>query len=76
MTIELSQEMIQELKTLAERSCWGDALCAEDSTDLVVDYSGSNVDDAYAGGKRTGQTDLARELCDKLGIAYTDPRDE
>ena len=70
MTIELPQEVIRKLKATAEESGWGDTLDVED-TDTCVD-----VYVAYNGGERTGRIEFARELCDKLGIAYTDPRDE
>lgn len=68
----MDQEIIQNLKRLAEQGCWDD----QQGDDFVVDdYAGGNVDDAYQGGIRTGETILARDLLDKLGIPYKSPVD-
>ena len=55
------------LKILHELAC---GYCLEDYTDQelhesVYDYAGSNIDDAYRAGRKSGQILLARELLKK-----------
>ena len=40
------------------------------------DFSGGNYDDAYFGGARDGETTLARQVLDQLGIKYTISEEE
>lgn len=47
----------EKLERLADLQCW------EDDEDFAVeDYAGANLDDAYVGGRRSGQIMLAREI--------------
>ena len=47
---------------------------AEDNEDfLVVDYVGSNVDDAYSLGFGAGEVILARHILNTLCIKYKNP---
>lgn len=62
---QLSEQTIEQLKVLAKREVWSD----EDDL-LVYDYCGGNVDDAYDGGERAGETNLAREILTTLDIHY------
>lgn len=55
------EELIKELKKLAERECWGDE---EDFN--PDDFSGGNYDDAYQGGYDDGQSKLASRILDIL----------
>ena len=50
-----------KLQELAKRTCWNDN---EDFN--AMDYSGGNFDDAYYGGEKDGQTELAREILEML----------
>ena len=68
----LSPTLIAKLKQLAEQTCWGD----DDNEDSVIDdFAGGNVDDAFEGGERTGETFLAREILDEMEIPYELPGD-
>ena len=60
-------EYIETLKTLAKRKTWQDKL-NEDT--VIDDFAGGNVDDAFDGGYRAGETDTARQVLDTLGITY------
>ena len=66
----LSPAIIERLKNIAKRQTWEDGL-AEDEYLNPQDFSGGNFDDAYAGGTRTGETDVARMVLRELGIDYT-----
>lgn len=69
MTITIDAELVARLmegalcSTLADRQKKNEDL-------LVVDYAGSNVDDAYQMGYDDGVTDLARQILDAAGIIY------
>lgn len=65
--------LVQKLKHLAEMRCWMDALQDEDEDSCVDDFAGGNVDDAYEGGYRSGETDMARYVLNRLGEPWTDP---
>jgi len=65
----LSREFISTLVTQAERCRWTDE---EDF--CPCDFSGGNYDDAYSGGRKDGETSLAREILDQLGVKYTIPK--
>lgn len=68
MTIALSPELIAKLKEAAERGCWADKLDGDD--EVVEDFAGGNVDDAYDGGYRSGETEMARWLLNELGVEF------
>ncbi len=61
----MNEELIEKLKTLAKKECWSD-----DDEFEAYSYSGGNFDDAYSGGYRDGEIDLAREILRELGISY------
>lgn len=63
----MTPALIEKLKKLAEQGCWDDGFTVESTID---DYAGGNVDDAYEGGTRSGETLLAREILDELEIPY------
>lgn len=67
---ELTDNLLNRLKSLAADECWGDELFADDTDTYVDDYAGGNVDDAFSGGERTGEVMLARDILDELGIEY------
>lgn len=52
-----TSELRKFLENLASKECWED-----DPECIVDDYAGGNVDDAYDGGFRAGQTVLARGI--------------
>ncbi len=62
----ISNMLTEKLKRLAALECWNDALQDEDQNCCVVDFSGDNVDDAFWGGYRSGETNLAREILKEL----------
>lgn len=51
------QKLIDKLKRLASNNCWCD-----DDDFCPMDFSGSNFDDAYYGGRKDGETKLARSI--------------
>ena len=59
------EKVINRLDFLAGRECLTD----DEDFVTVHDYSGSNVDDAYDHGRRDGETDLAREILDTIGVS-------
>jgi hypothetical protein len=67
--ITLSTEYIETLKKLAKRKTWQDTIYDDEDT-VIDDFAGGNVDDAFDGGYRSGETDLARQVLDNLGISY------
>lgn len=54
-----TSELKAFLENLAGKEVWED-----DPDSIVDDFAGGNVDDAYDGGFRAGQTILAREILD------------
>lgn len=67
--IKSEDKLRSVLTTIAKRGCWDDK--ADDF--CAVDYSGSNVDDAFFGGKNNGEVMLARDLLDQFfGEKVTD----
>jgi hypothetical protein len=63
----MTPEMIELLKKYAKAVSFYD----NDIEDQIVDdYAGGNVDDAFYYGEATGTTMLAREILDSLGIEY------
>lgn len=65
MSAEISGTVIQRLKKLAERKIPGD-----DPEDYFNPGDGGNFDDTYNNGVEDGETCLAREILDGLGIEY------
>ena len=57
MNDHMRAKLKSRLDWLAARKCW-----ADDDNFSVEDYAGGNLDDAYAGGERDGETLLARNL--------------
>lgn len=72
MKVEMSEEFIERLKRLAQRETWTEN--AEKDGELMnpSEYSGGNFDDAYYGGQSDGETEMAQEVLDHLGISYKD----
>lgn len=64
----MNEKLIERLKELAETRSWADGL---DSDNIVDDYAGGNIDDAYYGGERSGEISLARSILEELGIEFT-----
>lgn len=60
--------LVKRLKKLAETRSWADGL--EEPDTIVDDYAGGNIDDAYYGGERAGETSLARSILKELGIEF------
>lgn len=58
----MTADLEAKLKKLASRKCWSDG-----DNFVVDDMAGGNVDDAYDGGWRDGETMLARELLEIFG---------
>lgn len=65
----LSEEFIEQLKKKASRTTWAEQV-GDDGIFVVDDFSGGNQDDAYDGGIRDGETELAREVLFSLGIEW------
>lgn len=61
----LSPQFISRLKELAEQKT-----LQERDVLSVYDVSGGNVDDAYEAGVEDGETFLAREVLEDLGIKW------
>lgn len=67
----MTPEFIERLKKAARRECWDENEDGSQNMDFcVVDYSSSNVDDAYYGGVDDGETQLAREVLTALGVSW------
>jgi len=63
--MKMNEEMIEKLKKIARRTAWSD------EEDFVVDdYAGGNVDDAYSGGERDGEIQLARVILHSMNISW------
>jgi FKBP-type peptidyl-prolyl cis-trans isomerase (trigger factor) len=63
----LSEKTIERLKKLAKQETWADAM-KKDNDVLVVDFAGTNVDDAFEGGVDVGNTEIARLIIAELGV--------
>lgn len=55
----MNKELLEKLQKLAEQESWYDQF---NSDTIVDDFAGGNVDDAYYGGQRDGQIELARDI--------------
>lgn len=62
MSVEINDAVIELLNGLAEQDSWSD-----DVDFMIDDYAGGNLDDAYYGGFKDGQIDLAREILELIG---------
>jgi hypothetical protein len=60
-------KLVAHLEHIAKKSCLYDRL---DDDNLVVDYIGSNVDDAYEAGIQSGEILQARELLTMLDVNW------
>lgn len=67
----ISQEFLVKLLKQAERRMW-----TESEGFNPCDFSGGNYDDAYYGGTDDGETSLAREVLEQLGLKYSIPETE
>ncbi|WP_285401046.1 hypothetical protein [Luteibacter sp. ME-Dv--P-043b] len=63
--IALTPKIIDRLKSLAS-----DRVATDNEDFEAYSWCGGNADDAVDLGVNCGYTDLARELCDALGIGY------
>lgn len=63
----MKEKLFERLTKLASRSVWDDGI---DDGDIVDDYAGGNVDDAYDGGRESGETLLARSILNELGVKF------
>lgn len=67
----MTEELIAKLKKLAAKQCADETYEGEYNEDFVAyDWYGSNVDDAYAGGIRTGEIQMSREVLSAAGIGW------
>ena len=58
----MNQQDIDKLKVIAREEAW------DDNEDFSIDdYAGGNQDDAFYGGQRSGEINLAREVLTMLG---------
>lgn len=64
----LSEQFIEKLKTIAKHKSWEDKMIEKDK--MVENFAGSNVDDAFDGGYRSGETAMARSILKELNITY------
>ena len=61
----MTATMIENLKKLAAQRVWADELYFD-----AAQMSRRNFDEAYYGGRESGETILAREILNSLGIAW------
>lgn len=67
--MKINQDLIDKLKYIAHQDCVYDSF--EDG-DMINDYAGGNIDDAFDLGTDAGRIELAREVLDALGIEWAD----
>lgn len=60
-------KLVAHLEHVAKKSCLADRL---DDDNLVVDYAGTNVDDAFEAGMMSGEVLQARKLLNMLGVSW------
>jgi hypothetical protein len=65
----LSDETIAQLKQTARKSTYEDN--AEED-DIIYDWCGGNVDDAFEMGITQGEVDMARMILSELNISWTE----
>lgn len=58
----MNEQMKMKLEKLASETAWSD-----DEDFCTDDYAAGNVDDAYYGGERAGEINLARALLKEFG---------
>lgn len=67
----MTPAVMEYLKEAARRTCWDELEDgSQDENFCVFDCSGSNVDDAYEGGVRDGETLLAREVLKAMAVSW------
>lgn len=66
----MNEEFITKLKKLAASDAWVDELDEEGSDVTIDDFAGGNVDDAFWGGHRSGEIQLARDVLSELNIKW------
>lgn len=64
MNNTISDNMIKQLIAIAKRSA------VFDEHDMVDDFAGGNIDDAYNIGSEDGETSLARQILTDMNIPY------
>jgi hypothetical protein len=64
----MSEEFIDRLKKLASGESWADEIYSDSS--VVDDFACGNVDDAFWGGHRSGEIQLARDILNELKINW------
>ncbi|SKB50510.1 hypothetical protein [Luteibacter sp. 22Crub2.1] len=69
--IALTPKLIDRLQSLAS-----ERVATDNDEFEAYSWCGGNADDAVCLGVDCGYTDLARELCDALGIPYVIEADE
>lgn len=65
----MDEQLKVRLIELAKSTAWGED---EDEDFCVDDYAGGNVDDAFEGGVRAGEIQLARDILEAFGISYAE----
>ena len=66
----MNEEFITKLKKLAASDAWVDELQREFSDVVVEDFASGNVDNAFWGGHRSGEIQLARDVLTELNIKW------
>lgn len=61
MNTTLPTEFLEQLRNIANAKSWSDKML-EDPSCLIDDFAGGNIDDAYYGGTRDGEIQLARDI--------------
>jgi hypothetical protein len=64
----MNEEFIERLKKLAAMESWADEIYSDSS--VVDDFAAGNVDDAFWGGHRSGEIQLARDVLSALDIEW------
>ncbi len=60
--IQKCEKFLDHIQEVSKRDCWPD-----DPKFMIYDYCGGNIDDAYEGGKETGEILFARYLLALIG---------
>lgn len=66
----MSEEMIAKLKELARQNTWEDDYLYKDEFFDIDGCAGGQIDDAYYGGYKSGETDTARMILSSMGITW------
>lgn len=65
----MNESLIEKLKKMSRIECFYDD---DDEDTTIYDYTGGNIDDAFATGKLTGEVMLAREVLSALKIEWVE----